>query len=433
MAIFHAGDKPDEPDLSIAKWPLQREGLNRPGAPSMQTSPPALLNRLSSIDAYRGLVMFLMMAEILRIKDVARHFPDHDTWKLLAFHTSHVEWGGCSLHDLIQPSFSFLVGAALPFSIASRRSKGQRFGWMLLHALWRAILLVALGVFLRSTHNNQTRFTFEDTLSQIGLGYVFLFLLGFCKVRWQLLALVVILVGYWGAFYWYPLPPTDFDYSSVGVNPEWIEKNPLYTGIAAHWNKNTNLAWSLDQQFLPLFPHEDPLKPNGGGYATLSFIPTLATMILGLIAGGWLKGDASRSKKFLWLVAAGGVSLVAGYLLDKYGICPSVKRIWTPAWVLFSGGWCFLLLAIFYALVDVAGMRWLFFPLIVIGMNSIAAYCMAHLIPGFILQSFKIHLGDEIFRYRGETWEPLLRGGAVLLVYWLILYWMYRNRVFVRI
>ncbi len=433
MALFNAGNKADESELAIAKWPLQREGLTRPGTSPMQTNPPTLLNRLSSLDAYRGLVMFLMMAEVLRIKDVSRHFPDNDTWKLLAFHTSHVEWAGCSLHDLIQPSFTFLVGAALPFSIATRRSKGQRFGWMLLHATWRAVLLVALGVFLRSTHSNQTRFTFEDTLSQIGLGYVFLFLLGFCKVRWQLLALVVILVGYWGAFYWYPLPAENFDYRAVGVSPEWIEKNPLYTGIAAHWNKNTNLAWSWDQQFLPLFPHEDPLKPNGGGYATLSFIPTLGTMILGLFAGGWLKGGASRSKKFLWLVAAGGVSMAAGYLLDKYGICPSVKRIWTPAWVLYSGGWCYLLLAGFYAVVDVLGLRWLFFPLIVIGMNSIAAYCMAHLIPGFILQSFKIHLGREIFNHYGETWEPLFSGGAVLIVEWLILFWMYRHKIFVRI
>src|SRR6476660_9630252 len=99
MAIFHAGSKADESELAIAKWPLQREGLNRPGASPMQSNPPILLNRLSSIDAYRGLVMFLMMAEVLRIKDVARHFPDSETWKLLAVHTSHVEWAGCSLHD----------------------------------------------------------------------------------------------------------------------------------------------------------------------------------------------------------------------------------------------------------------------------------------------------------------------------------------------
>src|SRR4029077_1192550 len=95
----------------------------------------------------------------------------------LAHHQSHVDWVGCSLHDLIQPSFSFLVGAALPFSLASRARRGQAFGQMAWHASVRALALVLLGVFLRSTSRPQTYWTFEDTLSQIGLGYVFLFLL----------------------------------------------------------------------------------------------------------------------------------------------------------------------------------------------------------------------------------------------------------------
>src|SRR5437762_4019749 len=128
-----------------------------PPTPSVTTPPPpppALASRLSSLDAYRGFVMFLMMAEVLHISQVAKSFPDNPVWKQLAFNTTHVEWSGCSLHDLIQPSFSFLVGAALPFSIASRRAKGQSFGRMLFHAGWRALLLVALGVFLRSTHNS---------------------------------------------------------------------------------------------------------------------------------------------------------------------------------------------------------------------------------------------------------------------------------------
>ncbi len=134
--------------------------------------------RLASIDAYRGLVMFLMMAEVLRLCDVARRLPGNWFWEFLCHHQSHVEWVGCSLHDLIQPSFSFLVGAALPFSIASRRARGQSTARMTAHALWRSLILVFLGVFLRLTSSVQTNFTFEDTLSQIGLGYTFLFILG---------------------------------------------------------------------------------------------------------------------------------------------------------------------------------------------------------------------------------------------------------------
>ena len=121
--------------------------------------------------------MFLMMAEVLRLCRVAGKLPGQRVWELLCHHQSHVEWVGCSLHDLIQPSFSFLVGVALPFSLANRLAKGQSKAWMTAHALWRSLILVFLGVFLRSRHQGQTYFTFEDTLSQIGLGYTFLFVL----------------------------------------------------------------------------------------------------------------------------------------------------------------------------------------------------------------------------------------------------------------
>src|SRR5439155_18840162 len=104
--------------------------------------------RVASIDAYRGLVMFLMMAEVLHLRQMAKNFPDSPVWRFLAFHQTHAEWAGCSLHDLIQPSFSFLVGVALPFSLASRLARGQGVGRMTLHAVWRALLLVLLGIFL---------------------------------------------------------------------------------------------------------------------------------------------------------------------------------------------------------------------------------------------------------------------------------------------
>src|SRR4051812_28891769 len=132
-----------------------------------------------AVDAYRGFVMLLMMGEVLRLAMVAKSFAGNWVWQILAYNQSHVEWAGCSLHDLIQPSFSFLVGVALPYSIASRLRKGMSFRQMLPHTIWRSFLLIALGIFLRSIHSSQTYFTFEDTLTQIGLGYTFLFLLGF--------------------------------------------------------------------------------------------------------------------------------------------------------------------------------------------------------------------------------------------------------------
>ena len=248
----------------------------------------ASTRRLGSIDAYRGLVMFLMMAEVLRFCAVASAVKGNRIWEFLCHHQSHVEWIGCVLHDMIQPSFSFLVGVALPFSLASRRARGQTAGMMTLHAVWRSLVLIFLGVFLRSIGHRQTNFTFEDTLSQIGLGYTFLFLLGTRSVRVQWIAFIALLVGYWGLFAAYPLPGGDFAYSDVGVPADWKH---LMTGFPAHWNKNSNPAWAFDVWFLNLFPRSQPFRYNGGGYATLSFIPTLATMILGLIAGGVLKGS----------------------------------------------------------------------------------------------------------------------------------------------
>ena len=390
-------------------------------------APPA---RLVSMDAYRGFVMFLMMAEVLRLSDVASRVPESAFWGFLAFHQTHAPWAGCSLHDLIQPSFSFLVGVALPYSITSRLARGQSKTAMTLHAFWRAFLLVALGIFLRSIGRDHTYFTFEDTLSQIGLGYGFLFLLGFRPMRDAWIALGVILVGYWAAFALYPLPGPGFDWAAAGASPDWPHN---FSGFAAHWNKNTNLAWAFDTWFLNLFPPDGWFTFNRGGYATLSFIPTLGTMILGLVAGRVMRSERTPRQKLTWFIAAGVIGLAAGYLLHVTGIGPSVKRIWTPSWTLFSGGWCFLLLAAFYAAVDLSGHPRPWFWLVVIGMNSIAAYMIAHLFENFIHGALVTHLGAGTFKAFGEAYEPFVIGACILFAYWLILYWMYKRKIFLKI
>ena len=348
--------------------------------------------------------MLLMMAEVLRLSRVAQAVPGNPFWQFLAWNQSHVEWKGASLHDLIQPSFSFLVGVALPYSIASRLAKGATTGSMMLHTLWRSFLLVALGIFLRSTRSPQTNFTFEDTLTQIGLGYPFLFLVGLKPPRWAWIALAVILTGYWAAWALYPIAP-DLPFQ-------------------AHWAKNANAGHAFDVWFLNLFPRVQPFVENRGGYLTLSFIPTLGTMILGLVAGRWLRESAPAIpwRKFL---IAGVAGVAAGALLHYTGICPVVKRIWTPSWTLFSGGLCFLLLVLF------CRVRPAHF-LVVIGMNSIAAYLIAHLFESFIEQSFKTHAGP-VFYVFGPAFHPLLIGLAVLTVYWLILWWMYRRKLFLKV
>jgi len=396
----------------------------------MTKSSAPFVQRLASVDVYRGFVMFLMMAEVLEFSKVSRAVPDSRFWQFLSFHQSHVPWVGCSLHDLIQPSFSFLVGVALPFSIAGRVAKGGKFSDLFLHTLKRSLILILLGVFLRSMGREMTNWTFEDTLSQIGLGYPFLFLLGFRSLKIQVAALAVILVGYWLAFALYPLPGPAFDYALAGTAPDW-EHN--LQGFAAHWNRNTNFAWAFDRWFMNIFPRTKEFFNNGGGYSTLSFIPTLGTMILGLIAGKLLKEESPGSDKIRKFLTLGLGLVVAGVLLNVLGICPNVKRIWTPTWVLFSGGLCFLFLALFYFVVDIRGNVKAFDWLKIIGMNSIAAYVLAHTVNDFIDESFKTNISQNYDMIFGESYHTLVSGFVILAVEWWVLYWMYKKKLFIKI
>ncbi len=414
-----------------------------------------LPGRLRSIDAYRGFVMFLLMAQALQLTHMAKMFPEGKFWGFLGHHQDHVQWVGCILHDIIQPSFSFLVGVVLPFSIANRLTRQQSRRRLTIHAISRALILIFLGIFFRSLGSDQTYFTFEDTLTQIGLGYAFLYFLAWRPVWMQWVALLLIVVGYWAAFALYPAPDANFNYAEVKVHDKWPtdksyaetklwnENVHVMPGFASHWNQNSNLAWKFDTWFLNLFPRKNhqAFEAHGGGYATLSFIPTLGTMVLGLLAGGVLLSSRGPWRKVLWLAVAATLCLAAGLAAHYYGVCPIVKRIWTPSWTLFSGGISLYLLAAFYAVVDIWQLRRWAFPWIVIGMNSIAAYGLAEASEGSIETNLKTHFGHDTFKCfdrwfhlpPGQSYEPVFAGVAIMLVVWLILYYMYRNKIFVRI
>lgn len=412
----------------MPKAESNQENLSSKGA---VINPSLPLGRVASVDVYRGFVMLLMMAEVLSLSDVSKALPGNKFWEFMSFHQSHVPWVWLSLHDMIQPSFTFLVGLVLPYSIASRKNKGASMQNILLHTIKRSFILIFLGIFLRSMYSSQTNFTFEDTLTQIGLGYTFLVLISFYSQRIQIISLMVILFGYALAFALYPLPGASFDYASAGVSANW-EHN--LTGFAAHWNKNTNLAWAFDQWFLNLFPRENVFLFNSGGYSTLSFIPTLGTMILGLLAGNYLNSSVTSRKKLNFFIFAGIALILVGILLHLGGINPIVKRIWTPAWTIFSGGICFLFLALFYGLIDMKGKHKGAFFLMVIGVNSIAAYVIADGgMRNLINDSLFIHLGQNFNQIFGPAYATLVSGGLVLFFEWLILYWMFKKKIFIKI
>jgi heparan-alpha-glucosaminide N-acetyltransferase len=387
--------------------------------------------RLASLDAFRGFTMLFMASEIARLpRALLQAYPGDRLAVVAADLLEHREWVGVTPWDLIQPSFMFMVGVALPFSLAARRARGHAFGRLFGHAVLRSLILVLLGIFLRSQGRPLTYFTFEDVLTQIGLGYPILFALAWTSLRWQAGAAAAIIVGYWALFALYPLPPPGFDWPSVGVPPDWPHH---LSGFAAHWSKNYNPAHDADVWFLNLFPRQSPFRFNGGGYLTLNFVPSLATMILGLLAGGLLQTSERRASTAWRLAAWGAAGIAVGLLLHAAGICPLVKRIWTPSWAIFSAGWAALFMAGWYAAVDLRGWTRIAFPCVVVGVNSIAMYVIVHVADRYTMDALHTHLGVAPFAILGPTFVPVLTGAAALGIFWLILFWMYRRRILVRI
>ncbi len=369
--------------------------------------------RLLSLDAYRGLIMLTLAGSGFGARAMAQKYPDSPFWQTMGFQMDHPPWesnfgAGVAYWDLIMPAFLFMVGLAMPYSYGRRSSEGHSSCRLFGHALWRSVVLVLLGVFLQSQRTAQTNWVFMNVLSQIGLGYWAVYLLLGRGLKIQLAACAAILIGDWLAFVLYPAPQP---------------------GLFAHWIKDANLGAACDRWFLNLFPRSEPFTSFSGGYTTINFIPSIVTMALGLMCGEMLRRPLSPLAKLLRLILAGAVCLLLG-LAAGYTICPIIKRLWTPSWTLFSGGYVIGILAAFFLVVDVLGWKRWAFPLIVVGMNSILMYLMAQLLGPYTGQMLRTHLGTDLF---SGSYGPVISASAVALAYWLICFWLYRQKVFLRI
>lgn len=483
-------------------------------------------NRVVSIDAYRGLVMLAMVSGGLSIGSTVSANPElltgtaGDTWRKIAYQFSHAPWAGCSFWDLIQPSFMFLVGVSLPFSAQARLSKKQSSGGMFGHALVRSLLLVLLGVVLSSQSQDFSVINVKlvNVLTQIGLGYMFVYVLLHRGLLVHLLAIAAILGGYWYVFYQHQPPGNSTEniktYLAEHAGERLVEehKPTSETGedlvdlavtaevtqyedaMRAHWNRHTNFAAAADRWFLNLFPRNETVwKPasdevnaaavdaaaadddvpvvreegqspatqssggmgfwvNNGGYQTLNFVPSIATMIFGLIAGLILISDYRDSGKLVRLVVFSVLCFGGAFAMDselipfevpqQWSVCPVVKRIWTPSWALFSAGWTFAILAAFFLVVDVMKFRRWTFPLAIVGMNSIAMYVLAQLTKGWFTRMLRITTNfidgmtgtsASAFLFGDGTFVRIYQSIAVVVMLWLVCFWLYRRKLFVRI
>lgn len=419
--------------------------------------PPS--ERLMSLDAYRGLIMLFMASSGFGLTQVARAIEKttpNTWWRYLAYQVEHVPWvtgttgqlfWGLTLWDLIQPAFMFMVGVAMPYSYAKRQSRGDSYWSLLRHAVVRSVILVLLGVYLSSNWDSQTNWAFMNVLSQIGLGYTFVFLLMNRHQAVQWFAFVAVLVGMWYAYYQYtPPPPTD--YAKFGIGEKELANGVILEGFGHPWSKGINFGAAQDRTFLNLFPRKEPFVFNNGGYQTLNFVTSIATMLLGLIVGEMLRKDLAPRQRMLWLGICGGVLLVLGIVLGLT-ISPNIKRIWSPSWTLYSGGLVVWMLAALYWIIDVRGWRkWCWF-LVVVGMNSIAMYFMSQLARSYTRDTLQRHLGlpyewlttwlnahlhlgwpAELF---GGVYGPLFEKLSILFIFWLVCVWLYRQKIFIRI
>lgn len=397
-----------------------------PASQPLDNKPAPL--RLVSLDVFRGATMIFLSLQILHLAAGANRFPDSTFWRLLSGQMNHAAWTGMTAWDLIQPAFMFMVGVALPWSVANRRARGQDEGGLWWHTLWRSFALIGLGIFLRSLAGPATQFTFIDVLAQIGLGYPLLFLLANREPRIQWIAFAAILLLYWLLFALYPLP-ANTSQLITGLNHEAGQ----FSGFAAHWNKNAHPGVLFDQWFLNLFPRTTPFEFDPGGYTTLNFIPSIATMMMGVFCGDRLRTLESQGQALRWLLSAGLLAITIGVVLHLTGVCPIVKRLWTPSWVLVSGGAVILLLALVFWVVDMCQQaKWLELFRIV-GLNSLAMYVLIHIWDQFLVDQLMIHLGWNALSVFGDQAALFIaRVGAVALLCWFCV-WLHQKRVYLRL
>jgi len=374
---------------------------HRQSASEAAPTSPNRLERLVSLDALRGFDMFWITGGTAILLGLGKviHRPFFDRF-LEQF--DHVPWQGLHFYDLIWPLFMFIMGAAIPLSIARRRAKGDSDRSLLLHAIWRAIFMFCLGTI---TQGNLLLFDWSkfrpcySVLHGLAAGYLIATLVAVkVKAKWHVPTIAAFLLTYWALVMLVPAPGVGAGVLTPQGNlPTYVDQ--LVLGHL-HYGENT---WFL------------------------SYLGFGSSVLLGVLAGQILMTDRTPRNKIYRLLIAGAISLVGGLIWSLS--FPVIKLMWTSSYVLVSGGLSFMALALFYWIIDVLGYKKWAFGFIVIGMNSIAVYFAAQVF------SFR-HVGNIFVGHllpRIGRWDNLVEASAAFAVVWLILYWMYRQNQFIRI
>ena len=371
--------------------------------PIFMTHPSSSLsNRLISLDVYRGITMFLLIAEAALVYNVLLDiFPEGNRFHGFFIQFTHHEWNGLFFWDLIQPFFMFIVGVAMPFSLLKRMSTSSDRVVVTKHILKRCLLLFLFGTGLHCVYSGKLVFELWNVLTQLSVTVLITYFL--IRQSWK-----VQLGTAFGL-----LILTELLYRLY--NPE----SPYVHG--------TNFGNFMDQLLMG--------KINNGGWVAINFIPTAAHTIWGAMCGNLLLSSKIDSDKIKYFLIAGFSFLVMGYGLDLLGITPIIKRISTSAFVFVSGGWAILALAFFYWWVDIKKHQSWAFPFLIVGMNSIFIYLFAEILGhkwlfglmGIFGKGFLAPLGI------GEHGLELITALMTLSAMWGLCYFLYQKKLFFRI
>ncbi len=370
-----------------------------------QSPSPSLSGRLMSLDAYRGFIMLAMVSAGLGTSQL-RGDP---TWGRVAHQLEHLQWKGCTFWDLIQPSFMFMVGVAMPFAFAKRQERGESWMRQFLHVIKRCLLLCFIGIVMDSFAKTNVTVQFIRVLQQIAIGYFLAFLVLHFGPKGQALAAAALLAGHTLAFWWF------------GGSDAW-----------SYDNRDGNFGRELDRRMHAPFGamgYPSILPLSTGFYVTFNAVSSAGTILIGVLAGELLRSRLSDIRKAQLLALAGAALYGAGELLGLW--VPQVKRIWTASFALYAAGWTCWMMCVFYVLIDIIGWRGWAFPFVVVGVNSIFIYFSSGILNGTIrdvLKPFTFYPLREL-----GPWGPVVLATLVMCVQWVLCLFLYRRRIFFKV
>ncbi len=357
--------------------------------------------RLLSLDFYRGLTMFLLIAEGSRLyKHLIAPELDGTFIHVIGTQLHHVEWVGLHFWDLIQPFFMFIVGVAMPLSFSRRIAKGDSYKQLATHVVKRSFLMLLLGWAIYCIARGKIVFEFQNVLAQLGVTYFLAFLVIRKPVSIQIAFSILLILINESLYRFFP---------AEGFN------HPFVAG--ENFGAWFNVLISGD------------IGP--GNWAAFNAIPTAAHTIWGVIAGQVLMGANSDKKKLLLLFAAGAIGLIIGFGLSP--VTPIIKRIATSSFVFVSGGWAFIALALCYWVIDVLKYQKgvLFFA--IVGMNPLFIYLFAEVGGAKLLNKIFLPFSNALFAWTGQLGSEIILSSIVTFALWYICYWLYKNKIFIKI